>query len=78
MIKRLQVHHAAIIQAQKSKDKGAKHKDPYDEKIQRIIESVHHAAQPNGPQPQSSQPQPNQLTPPRMVIIYYYYLIFII
>jgi len=61
MIKRLQSHHAAIIQAQakKSREKKAKAKEEYDDKIHRIIESVHHAQQ---PQPQQSQP--NQATPP--------------
>lgn len=61
MIKRLQSHHAAIIQAQakKSREKKAKAKEEYDDKIHRIIESVHHAQQ-----PQSQQSQPNQATPP--------------
>ncbi|ELR25289.1 DENN (AEX3) domain containing protein [Acanthamoeba castellanii str. Neff] len=61
MIKRLQSHHAAIIQAQakKSREKKLKTKEEYDEKIHRIIESVHHAQQ---PLPQQSQP--NQVTPP--------------
>lgn len=51
MVKRLQMHHASIIKAQAKKEQEREFKlkereQEYEQKISRIIESIHHAASP--------------------------------